>query len=89
MILRKLKEIIRIKSASNINGCGYPQAHNAVAFELSSCCRKKSNSFFVLIIIFRYLVLTDAEAACNHATKYDLTLTGELTICGCGHRLIT
>ena len=41
---------------------------NAVAFALSSCCRKRSNSFFVLIIIFRYLVIADAEAACSHAT---------------------
>ena len=41
---------------------------NAVAFVLSSCCRKRSNSFFVLIMFFRYLVLADAEAACSHTT---------------------
>ena len=42
---------------------------NDVASVLNSCCRKRSNYFFVLtIIIFRYLVLADAEAACNHAT---------------------
>ena len=41
---------------------------NAVAFVLSSCCRKRPNYFFVLIIIVQYLVLADAEAACSHAT---------------------
>ena len=41
---------------------------NVVAFGLSSCCRKRSNSFFVLMIIFRYLVLADAEDACSQAT---------------------
>ena len=40
---------------------------NDAAFVLSSCWRKRSNSFFVLIIIFRYLVSADAEAACNYA----------------------
>ena len=41
---------------------------NALAFVLSSWCRKRTNYFFMLIINFRYLVIADEEAACSHAT---------------------
>ena len=54
-----------------------------VAFVLSSCCRKRSNSFFVLIIIFRYLVLADADAACNYATKLPSDELQRLITFGC------
>ena len=56
---------------------------NAVAFALSSYCRKRSNSFFLLIIIFRYLVLADAEAACSHATTLASDELQLLIMLGC------
>ena len=58
---------------------------NAVAFALSSCCWKRSNSFFVVIIIlvFRYLVLADAETACSHATALQSDELQLLITLGC------